>query len=75
MNEITRPTREQILANHLTQEQLNAYHSMPRNDKETHKLGRHLLLCDDCLKRLPIPTREQFLRAVFDDEIDEDNFD
>lgn len=74
MTEIDRPTKEQILAVHLTQDQLNAYHSMPRNDEETHKVGRHLLFCNDCLQRLPIPTREQFLQAIFGNEIDEDEF-
>lgn len=75
MHETNRPTKEQILANHLTQEQLMTYHSMPHNNEETHEIGRHLLICKDCLKKLPLPTREQFLKAVFGDGTDEVDFD
>jgi hypothetical protein len=54
---------------HLTENQLNDYfgnHALKGEAK--HRIGRHLLQCDFCLKRLPQPTTEQFWAALMTDE-------
>lgn len=59
------------MTEHLTENQLNAYlgdSALAREAK--HKIGRHLLQCDFCLKRLPQPTAEQFWKALMTDEDD-----
>lgn len=61
--------------NHLTKDQITAYHNLSERDTEKREIGRHLLICDDCRSLLPLPTREQFLRAVFGDEDDENDLD
>jgi hypothetical protein len=58
---------------HLTKKQIMAYYGYSEKDEERHKIGRHLLMCDDCRSQLPPPTREQFLRAVFGDDFKEDS--
>lgn len=57
---------------HLTETQLSDYLGNAALDKETkHQIGRHLLQCDFCLKRLPQPTTEQFWAALMTDEADD----
>jgi len=54
---------------HLTENQLNDYLGNSALDKnEKQGVGRHLLQCDFCLKRLPQPTPEQFWAALMTDE-------
>lgn len=53
---------------HLTEEQLHGYLARSLEREESHRVGRHLLQCDVCLKAMPAPTREQFLSALFGDE-------
>lgn len=60
---------------HLTETQLSDYLGNPALDREAkHRIGRHLLQCDFCLKRLPTPTPEQFWAALMTDE-DDDSLD
>ena len=56
---------------HLTDNQLNAYFGDSALEKDArHEIGRHLLQCEDCLKRLPQPTSAHFWAALMTDEID-----
>ena len=53
------------MTEHLTENQLTEYFGNAALEGEMkHAIGRHLLLCDFCLKRLPQPTSEQFLAAL-----------
>lgn len=57
---------------HLTETQLSDYLGNAALRPETkHQIGRHLLQCDFCLKRLPQPTTEQFWAALMTDEADD----
>lgn len=61
---------------HLTENQLNDYfgnHALEAEAK--HRIGRHLLQCDFCLKRLPQPTIEQFWTALMTEDDAEDSRD
>lgn len=61
---------------HLTENQLIAYlGDSALEDEAKHVIGRHLLQCDFCLKRLPSPTIEQFWTALMTDEDAEDSSD
>ena len=62
---------------HLTENQLHDYLGNSALDREAkHRIGRHLLQCDFCLKRLPPPTAEQFWAALMtDNETDDDSLD
>lgn len=56
---------------HLTDNQLNAYFGDPALERGAkHEIGRHLLQCDECLKKLPQPTPAHFWAALMTDEID-----
>jgi hypothetical protein len=56
---------------HLTDNQLNAYFGDPALERDAkHEIGRHLLQCDDCLKKLPQPAPAHFWAALLTDEID-----
>lgn len=56
---------------HLTDNQLNAYFGDSALERDArHEIGRHLLQCDDCLKRLPHPTSAHFWAALMTNEID-----
>lgn len=60
------------LSEHLTENQLADYFGSHALDREAkHLIGRHLLQCDSCLKRLPQPTVEQFWTALMTDEFAE----
>jgi hypothetical protein len=61
---------------HLTENQLTEYFGDALEREAKHAIGRHLLLCDFCLKRLPQPTPEQFMAALMtENETDEDSPD
>jgi hypothetical protein len=61
---------------HLTENQLNAYFGDSALAQEAkHEIGRHLLQCDFCLKRLPQPTAEHFWAALMTDENADDFVD
>lgn len=61
---------------HLTENQLIDYFGNAALDKDAkHRIGRHLLQCDFCLKRLPQPTSEQFWTALMTDDDAEDSRD
>ena len=61
---------------HLTENQLADYFGNAALDKEVkHRIGRHLLQCDLCLKRLPQPTTEQFWAALMKDDDAKDSRD
>ena len=49
---------------HLTEKQLSDYFGNTLEKTKKHEIGRHLLQCDFCLKRLPQPTPEQFWAAL-----------
>ncbi len=49
---------------HLTQEQLFGYAADSLDSSQEDEVGRHLLLCADCRKLLPVPTPQQFLAMV-----------
>lgn len=49
---------------HLTSIQLSGYYSRAFAEQDTHEIGRHLLHCTDCRKRLPAPTPEQVWSAI-----------
>lgn len=58
---------------HLTENQLTDYFGNSALKGEAkYAVGRHLLLCDFCLKRLPQPTPEQFWTALMTDEAEDD---
>lgn len=52
---------------HLTQIELVAYHSDSLEKNERHEIGKHLLNCAECRKRLPMPSIERFWAAVMTD--------
>ncbi len=61
---------------HLTDNQLTDYFGDALERAAKHAVGRHLLQCDFCLKRLPQPTPEQFMAALMtENETDEDSQD
>lgn len=60
---------------HLTENQLTDYFSDALERGAKHTIGRHLLQCDFCLKRLPQPTIEQFWTALMTDDDAEDSSD
>lgn len=61
---------------HLTNNQLTAYHDGSLDEHESHTVGRHLLKCPECRKRLPLPSVEKFLSALLtDNEPDEKPID
>lgn len=61
---------------HLTDYQLADYFGDALEHAAKHAIGRHLLQCDFCLKRLPQPTPEQFMAALMtENETDEDSRD
>lgn len=49
---------------HLSKEQLFGYAADSLEPAEENEVGRHLLLCADCRKLLPVPTTEQFLSVL-----------
>ena len=49
---------------HLTREQLFGYAADSLDSSQEDEVGRHLLLCADCRKLLPVPTPQQFLAMV-----------
>ena len=55
---------EMTKSEHLTKDQLLAYSTSSIKGEEKHKIGRHLLICDECLKKMPPPTVEMFWQAV-----------
>lgn len=61
---------------HLTNNQLIAYHDGSLDQHESHTVGKHLLKCPECRKRLPLPSVEKFLSALLtDNEPDEKTID
>lgn len=58
---------------HLTNNQLIAYSDGKLEKHESHVVGRHLLMCDECLKRLPVPSVEMFWAALLKDDDAEDD--
>jgi hypothetical protein len=59
---------------HLTDNQLTDYFGNSALERKAkHAIGRHLLQCDFCLKRLPQPTVEQFWTALMTDENEDDS--
>lgn len=53
---------------HLTKDQLLAYSTGSIKGEEKHKIGRHLLLCDECLKQMPPPTVEMLWQAIIGEQ-------
>ena len=49
---------------HLTEKQLSDYFGDALETEKRHEIGRHLLQCDFCLKKLPSPTPEQFWEVL-----------
>ena len=49
---------------HLTEEQLFGYAADSLEPSQENEVGRHLLLCADCRKLLPVPTTQQFLSVL-----------
>jgi hypothetical protein len=61
---------------HLTNNQLTAYYDGMLDEHESHTVGKHLLKCHECRKRLPLLSVEKFLSALLtDDESDEKPID
>lgn len=61
---------------HLTENQLSDYFGNSLENKKRRDIGRHLLECDFCLKRLPNPTAEQFWQALMtENEVDDRDAD
>lgn len=50
---------------HLTEQQLLDYSADRLEGEEENTVSRHLLMCEECRNRMPPPTAEQFLRAIF----------
>ena len=49
---------------HLSKEQLFGYAADSLEPSQENEVGRHLLLCSDCRKLLPVPTTQQFLSVL-----------
>jgi hypothetical protein len=61
-------------AKHLTQKEIAAYTSGILKSQEAEAVGRHLLMCSDCRKLLPLPTSEKFWSIVVDrNEVSQDS--
>ncbi len=58
---------------HLTEFQLIAYHNCFLEKNELNEIGKHLLMCPDCRKRLPLPSVEQFWSAILADNEPDEN--
>lgn len=58
---------------HLTPFQLSAYHNCSLEKKELNEIGKHLLMCPDCRKRLPLPSVEKFWSAIMTDNEPDEN--
>ncbi len=52
------------LTEHLTENQLSDYFGDALEITKKREIGRHLLVCDFCLKKLPQTTPEQFWKAL-----------
>jgi hypothetical protein len=57
---------------HLTQFELSAYHSDSLEKTERHEIGKHLLICPDCRKSLPLPSVEKLWSAIMTESDIED---
>lgn len=51
--------------NHFTEQELHFYRSGAVPKAVAAKIGRHLLDCDLCLARLPVPSAQEFSAALF----------
>jgi hypothetical protein len=61
---------------HLTENQLSNYFGGTLENEKRREIGRHLLECDFCLKRLPNPTAEQFWQDLMtENEVDDRDAD
>ena len=58
---------------HLTENQLNDYFGDTLDKNTKHEIGRHLLQCDFCLKRMPKPSPEQFWAALMTDGAEDES--
>ena len=57
---------------HLTNNQLIAYNDGSLERGESHTIGKHLLKCPECRKKLPLPSVEKFWSALLtDNELDD----
>lgn len=52
---------------HLTNNQLIAYNNGSLERDESHTIGRHLLKCPECRKKLPSPSVERFWSALLNE--------
>jgi hypothetical protein len=52
---------------HLTQIEIFGYHNDKLSAPETHRIGRHLLICKICRESIPAPTIDQLKAAIFID--------
>ncbi len=58
---------------HLTQFELSAYQNHSLEKTELHEIGKQLLMCPDCRKRLPLPSVEKFWSAILTENEAEDD--
>lgn len=57
---------------HLTNNQLIAYNDGSLKRDESHTIGKHLLKCPECRKKLPLPSVEKFWSALLTDNEPDD---
>ena len=58
---------------HLTQFELSAYQSDTLEKTARHEIGKHLLMCSDCRKSLPLPSVEKFWSAIMTENEPDEN--
>jgi len=54
---------------HLTKKQLSDYSLGSIGESAIHEFGRHLLGCESCRAELPLPTSQQFRKALLNESI------
>lgn len=59
---------------HLTQKQILAYDADELSENESREVGRHLIKCETCRDRMPVPTLEDFRAAIMYDWEEEEDF-
>lgn len=57
---------------HLTENQIAGYRAGAFDALETREIGRHLLKCESCRQSLPVPTFDDFWKAVMNERKDDE---
>lgn len=54
---------------HLTKDEIAAFAAKTLSVEKHRIVAHHMLRCSDCRKDLPMPTTEEFFRALLDESV------